>query len=257
MIIEQLNSSHYTKKEVNIGDHYIFSKKKLFKLNCIKFDEEHNNGFFYFSDKLNREIKKPIKKTKIPFSVENLQTFVGNEVFLRKRGVLEITYCSSFNAKEEKLEEYVIELKDSFNDDEGYKTMALKLKELLIKPKNIQFEMKKNEQNKDDTKKILNWILKNQVRTYFYLKKPVNNIEIGYLQNIFHNSEQDEKIKNFPLSIEIRTIFNEFKKIDLDIIEFINFSFNTGIIQLKSETSLFSKIGYHLLKKIKPQKIYI
>ncbi|MFO7796578.1 MAG: M48 family metalloprotease [Promethearchaeati archaeon] len=257
MIIENLNSSHYTKKEVNVGDHYIFSKKKLLKLKRIQFDEDYNNGFYYFSDKYNLEIKKAIKKTKIPFSVENLQNFVGNEVFFKKRGVLEIAHCTSLYEKEEKLEEYVIKLKNSFHDIEGYETTALKLKELLIKPKNIQFEIKKNEQNKDDTRKILNWILKNQIRTYFYLKKPVNNLEIGYLQNIFHNSEQEKQMKKFPLFIEIRTIFNEFKKINLEIIEFVSFAFNTGIIQLKSEISLFSKIGYHLLKKIKPQKIYI
>jgi len=260
---EFLNASIYTKYEVNIGNHYIFSKTNPLKLNQIEFNEDKSNGYYYFLDRNQKEIKKVINRTKIPISLEKIQDFLHNHVFLKTKGKLKITQCINFENKEN-LGDSLIELKNfHFNDNED-QTLIAKLKDLIIKPKNIRFGIKKNEENRIYYDQILNWLLNNNIRTYFYLKKPVNNIEIGYIQEITHNSGKEGEIsKNTKSSIknhsyiQIKTIFGNKKKIKLNKIEFISFEYNTGTVQLKSETSLFSKIGYYILKKVKPQKIFI
>lgn len=261
--IEFLNASIYTKYELNIGSHYIFSKTNPLKLNQIEFNEDKSNGYYYFLDRNQKEIKKVINRTKIPISLEKIQDFLHNYVFLKTKGKLKITQCINFKNKEN-LGNSLIELKNvHFNDNEDQMLVA-KLKDLIIKPKNIRFGIKKNEENRIYYDQILNWLLNNKIRTYLYLKKPVNNIEIGYIQEITHNSGKEEEIsKNTKSSIinhsyiQIKTIFGNKKKIKLDKIEFIHFEYNTGTVQLKSETSLSSKIGYYILKKVKPRKIFI
>jgi Zn-dependent protease with chaperone function len=257
--IEFLPPSHFTKTQVNIGEHYIFSKKNVLKLENIQFDKDSKSGFYIFTDKNNNLIKKPIKKTKIPFSIEKIQNFLNKDVFLKRKGLLGLAECTALH-KKENLKESKIELKNSMVENgENGEAMVLtrKLKDLIIKPKNIQFEIIKNESNLENSKKLLEWMRNKQIRAYFYLKKPVNNIEIGYVEKVNYNQTSEEDLRNKHLSIEISTIFNELKILQQDKIEFVSFSYKSGIIQLKSETSFFSKIGYYLFKKIKPQEILI
>ena len=56
--------------------------------------------------------------------------------------------------------------------------------------------------------------------------------------------------------ITIKNIFGEKQEIPYKSLEAISFEFVTGKIQKKSETSIFSKLGYILLKKFKPKKIF-
>ncbi|MFX0048324.1 MAG: hypothetical protein ACFE8G_09170, partial [Candidatus Hermodarchaeota archaeon] len=109
--------------------------------------------------------------------------------------------------------------------------------------------------------KIFEWLIKKQLRTYIYLKKPVNNLEIGYIQNIQLNvenlkrklNEGESELNNY---ISIKNIFGEAQNIPYKSLEAISFEHITGKIQKKSETSIFSKLGYIILKKFKPEKIF-
>ncbi|MBD3216284.1 MAG: M48 family metalloprotease, partial [Candidatus Lokiarchaeota archaeon] len=178
---EFLNPSHFTKTQVNIGDHYIFSNDNLLTLEDIHFDNDSKSGFYIFTDENNNRIKKSIKKTKIPISIEKIQNFLNNDVFLKRKGVLETAECTALH-KKDNLNESKIELKNLLGENGEAMVLTLQFKDLILKPKNIQFEIKKKESNIENSKKILEWISNKEIRAYFYLKKPVNNIEIGYIE---------------------------------------------------------------------------
>ena len=108
--------------------------------------------------------------------------------------------------------------------------------------------------------KIFEWLIENQLRTYIYLKKPVNNIQIGYIQEIHFVAENSKKKQNGGEQergshIIIKNIFGEMQKILYKSLETVSFEYVTGKIQKKSESSIFSKLGYVLLKKFNPEKI--
>jgi len=56
-------------------------------------------------------------------------------------------------------------------------------------------------------------------------------------------------------SISIFNIFGQKLTIPYKSIEIISFEFETAFIQRKKDTSFFSKFGYKIQKRIKPQKI--
>jgi hypothetical protein len=103
--------------------------------------------------------------------------------------------------------------------------------------------------------------VENQTRTYFYLKKPVNNFEIGYLKDFkFYpqspKNSQDEQQTALFSYVNVKNIFGKEVKIPYKSLEGLSFETDTAYIQRKAETSLFSKLGYIFLKKLKPDKIF-
>ena len=112
---------------------------------------------------------------------------------------------------------------------------------------------------------VINWLIEKQLRTFIYLKKPVNNIEIGYIQDVKINfklkiedlkkkSNEGKNKKNNYLSM--KNIFGEIINIPYNSLEGLSFKYNTALIQKKSETSIFSKIGYIIVRKFKPENIF-
>jgi hypothetical protein len=136
-----------------------------------------------------------------------------------------------------------------------------KLKDLIIRPRAIYIAINRNEKGLKTESKIFEWLIKHQLRIYFYLKKPVNNLEIGYIQEMRLDVEKSTRKlvegnklgKNY---ITVKNIFGERQDIPYISLEAISFEYITGKIQKKSETSIFSKFGYVLLKKYKPEKIF-
>ncbi len=61
--------------------------------------------------------------------------------------------------------------------------------------------------------------------------------------------------KNEEDNILIKNIFNKQKKIPFKKLEVIYFEYKSAVIQLKSSTSLTSRLGYRILKKFKPERI--
>jgi hypothetical protein len=107
---------------------------------------------------------------------------------------------------------------------------------------------------------LINWLSKIPLQVYVYLKKPVNNLEIGCIKKIDFNSQNNNtdlsNIKSVDkITILFNNIFGKEIKIPYKEIETISFEFNTGLIQLKSETSISSLLGFRILKKIKPERI--
>ncbi|MHA1414236.1 MAG: hypothetical protein ACTSO4_16660, partial [Promethearchaeota archaeon] len=56
--------------------------------------------------------------------------------------------------------------------------------------------------------------------------------------------------------ILIENIFKKEIKIPFNLIHQISFKIETGLIQKKSELSIFSRFSYKILKKFKPEMIY-
>ncbi|MHA2127257.1 MAG: hypothetical protein ACXACO_20060, partial [Promethearchaeota archaeon] len=136
------------------------------------------------------------------------------------------------------------------------------LKELIIKPKKIYLPISKDLRIRKSEVDMLNWLKKNRVLIYIYLKKPVNNFEMGYLLNLEVNVEnvKNKLKKQEKEDLDFLTIQNIFGKevlIPFKTLESVSFDFNSAMIQTKSATSLFSRLGYRILKKFKPDKIII
>jgi hypothetical protein len=152
----------------------------------------------------------------------------------------------------------------SFNEipqSDGNKTIQYKLKDLIIKPKNIYIQIRRNEMFRKSELNVINWLIEKQLRTFVYLKKPVNNLEIGYIQDVKINIEVVKKKSNKEKNeisnyLSMKNIFGEDIKIPYKSLEVIMFEYNTAIIQKKAETSIFSKIGYLIVRKFRPDKIF-
>ena len=105
---------------------------------------------------------------------------------------------------------------------------------------------------------IIEWLINKELLTYLYLKKPVNNLEIGFIQKIKRNFENSKKEGNSNKeTLILKNIFDKTIEIPYNKIELIMFEFNSATIQVKSETSLTSRLGYKILKKFKPERIII
>jgi hypothetical protein len=234
-------------------------KAGILSLIDISLGSDQKNSNYIFMDKDGQKILKNVKKTKLPNPISSIKTFTEKDVFFTTKGETLILRCKSIDiSKNFEDSELVLEKSPLNKETDQYK---FKLKELIIRPKDIYINIDRNEKGLKTESKIFEWLIGKQLRTYIYLKKPVNNIEIGYIQEIrlaaesFKKKQKGEEYKGGSY-ITIKNIFGEIQKIPYKSLETISFEFYTGKIQKKSETSIFSKFGYFLLKKFKPDKIF-
>ena len=155
------------------------------------------------------------------------------------------------------LDDYQIELYNDLNK----KSLNFKLKEVIIHPKKISLSLSRNMDFRNSEIQIIKWVIENQVFSYIYLKKPVNNIEIGFIQelNIKISDIKENSVKSKSDNddnLRIKNIFGKVANLPYNSIELITFNYDTGMIQKKSETSWFSKLGYKILKRFKPRSIF-
>lgn len=71
----------------------------------------------------------------------------------------------------------------------------------------------------------------------------------------------EEKSKNHDLKssnyLILKNIFGREVAISYKTVASISFEYNSAMIQIKTATSLSSRLGYKILKKFKPEKIII
>ena len=251
-----LNTMLYSKIPVSFNESYYFEKNTPLTLKDISLNDDKNDGNYIFQGK-DIEIHKPLKKTKIPYSVDFITNFEDRDIFLKIKGKMQVFKCINvISAKN--LDDYQLELYNDLNK----KSLNFKLKELIIHPKKISLSLSRNKDFRNSEIQIIKWLINNQVFSYIYLKKPVNNIEIGYIQelntaisDIKENSLKSKSDNDDNLIIE--NIFGKVINISYNSIELISFDYDTGMIQKKSETSWSSKLGYRVLKKFKPRSILL
>ena len=255
---EVLNASYYEKSNISIGDQYFFKKYGLLRLQNIELNTNQTTGNLIFVDQQKTKISKDLTKTKLPNPISIINELEGHEVFFKLEGGLKIYYCKKVEIVPD-IKNSVLELEASnFNGVD--QNLKIKLKDLIIKPRYIFLIFRKNKSFRNDEFAYINWIRSKSLRTYIQLKKPVNNTEIGYILDLnLKFQPKREKIEEDLVEKEsylnIRNIFNENVIIPYNTIDLISFEYNTVSLQKKSDTSIFSKIAYKLLRRFKPHKI--
>ncbi|MFX0023799.1 MAG: M48 family metalloprotease [Candidatus Hermodarchaeota archaeon] len=244
-----LNSSEYSLTLFNINDQYFFNKDDPITLINIELPSGKNEGFYVFTDKNEKQIQKPIHKTKLPKPISFIKNLKDSEIFLKTKGVIKIYNCINVIPTTE-LTNYQIEISDIQHQE---KILKYTLSELIIKPRNIYLSISKSQNFRETEINLIKWLSKKQLIAYIYLKKPVNNLEIGYVQEISTALDHNKS----KTSVFFSNIFGKEIKIPFQEIELIQFEYKTGLIQFKSETSLSSRLGFRILKKFKPERIII
>ncbi len=257
--IHNLISSKYTKSEISLKDHYFLEKEGILKLLNVDINPNKKKLDFYFVDNGGHEILKPLKETKLPNPISLIESFRNKDIFFNNKGETFIIKCSNVKISEVFKESELI-FNEMPQNGENIK-VRYALKDLIIKPKTIYINIKKSDIYRESEQRVLKWLLENQIRTYFYLKKPVNNLEIGYLKDFkFYpqgaKNSQDEQKTNLFSYVKVKNIFGKDVKITYKSLEGLSFETDTAYIQRKAETSLISKLGYIFLKKFKPDKIF-
>lgn len=181
----------------------------------------------------------------------------NQDIFLKDGGKLKIFKCLNI-IPSKKLEDFRIELSNSVQSEQN--SITYSFRELIIRPRKIYLTISRTPQFRKSEVEIIKWLNREQLQSFIYLKKPVNNLEIGYIQNININLDNIKKKvnkdnKNKSDVLTINNIFGKQKNISFKELELISFEYNGVLIQLKSATSLTSRLGYKILKKFKPERI--
>ncbi|MFX1573990.1 MAG: M48 family metalloprotease [Promethearchaeota archaeon] len=256
-----LESSLYTRIRIDLNEIYFLHKDNPLILTDINLKTDQNNKAFYvFIDNDKNQILKPILKTKLPNSIGLIKNLKGSTIFLKLKGKLQILTCSNL-AVANKYNEYVISLsKSSVIKNQDQDVLTYTLKDLIIRPKNIFLPVMKDKTYRKSELEVIQWLIQNQVLTHIYLKKPVNNVELGFVKTVILKSSDTKTKPNEKKEINTIIVINIFGneiKISYDIIDLIAFEYNSVMIQIKSATSITSRLGYKILKKFKPERIII
>jgi len=193
----------------------------------------------------------------LPNSNGLIKEFSNKDIFFIIKGEIRIVKCLNVNISDN-FKESELSFSEILQSD-GNKTIQYKLKDLIVKPKNIYIQIRRNDMFRKSELNVINWLIEKQLRTFVYLKKPVNNLEIGYIQDVKISIEDSKKQTDkgkYKKSnyLSMKNIFGETIKIPYNSLEVLLFEYNTAIIQKKSETSIFSKLGYLIVRKFKPEK---
>ena len=252
-----LNSSEYSRIQYELNESYFLGEDFPLTLTDITLSESNKKGYFDFVDKDIKKIQKPILKKKLPTSIAQIKNLKNQDIFLKDGGKLKIFKCLNI-IPSKKLEDFRIELSNSVQSKQN--SITYSFRELIIRPRKIYLTISRTPQFRKSEVEIIKWLNREQLQSFIYLKKPVNNLEIGYIQNININLDNIKKKvnkdnKNKSDVLTINNIFGKQKNISFKELELISFEYNGVLIQLKSATSLTSRLGYKILKKFKPERI--
>ncbi|MFX0080238.1 MAG: M48 family metalloprotease [Candidatus Hodarchaeota archaeon] len=257
---EFLNSSLYTHYQIDLNETYSFAKNNLLTLIDIKLNRNnHKKSTYIFLDKEKNKISKPILKTKLPNSLAIIKNLKEQDIFFKKKGELKILKCIDvLDTNEINGYELILSNFES-TKNEGKKHLKYNINELIIKPKRITLIIHRDKKFRESEVQVIKWLINKDILSYIYLKKPVNNVEIGFIKKINLNTQNfvnhTENIDKDTLLV--KNIFGKEIKIPYNKIELIIFDYTSAMIQIKSETSFSSRLGYKILKKFKPERIII
>jgi hypothetical protein len=257
---EHIEASKYTWNQIDLNEIYFLQNDNPLTLKSVDINNERKENHYRFLDKKDFQIQKPIIKTKLPNSIKVIKNLKDADVFLKTKGKLKVFKCLNI-LKAENLEDYKIIL-SNLDTDKNQLDMEYSMKELIIRPQRIYLTISKDPQFRRSETKVFEWLKEHQILIYIYLKNPVNNMEIGYIQHIEMNYKEIEKKsenskKKNNSFLHLKNIFGSEIKVPYDKLESISFRYSSAMIQIKSATSLSSRLGYKLLKKFKPERIII
>ncbi|MHA1146932.1 MAG: M48 family metalloprotease [Promethearchaeota archaeon] len=255
--IEELSNSFYRKSEYYLNALYYIENSPLI-LKDITLSEDSQEGEYVFEDINGELIKKPISKIKLPNPVELFKDFEQKEVFLKLKDKLKVLHVKKV-IPAKNLEDFQLEFEEPINP-KNFDEKIISFKDLIIRPHKIYFSIRRNNIYRQTEVDLIRWLISNDIRCFIYLKKPVNNLEVGYIEDVRHDfleeNEKYDKNNTDANYIIIRNIFGNRISIPYKTLEIISFEYPTALIQKKSETSFASKLGYKLVKKLKPESVY-
>ena len=253
-----INSSKYLRIRYDLNEQYFLHKDLPLTLTDITFSDNNKKGYYIFMEKEINIVQKPILKTRLPNSISQITNLKNQEIFLKTKGILKIFKCTNV-IPAKKLENFQIEI---FSTKHPHKEpIKYTLSQLIIRPKKIYLTISRSSSFRESEVDMIKWLSEKQLYSFIYLKKPVNNLEIGYIQKIEIDLQKIKKkppIKDKKNEEDILIINNIFgKKIQIPFkqLETIFFEYVSAVIQIKSATSFTSRLGYRLLKKFKPERI--
>lgn len=267
--ITELNPLLYTKVLFNMNSVYRLPKnKKLYRLKGIDLEQfgtdekkpkkkdindpewlADHQGVFLFqewngakaSSIQNSTISKAIFHEKYPHSIDILQNFINNPVFVHSQGIYTIR----------KLE--LLEIKDSgstiqikLSDDSIRRSLA----DFIIQYGPIVIPLHNDENSHKSEFRILEFLQWHEIPVTIFLKKAVNNEEQAKIMRIEgdYNTLQLNKV-------HIRTIFDQDKCLDIQKMDFLLIRKPTLVFEPKAEMSFFSRIMDKIRAKYDPQHI--
>lgn len=248
----QIDVSLYTYNKVKFNGIYYVKKKIPYILKEIQLNDQKTRLKLVFTDMNDNLISSKFKKNiQLYPSIDLIPAFKDQEVFLKRKGQIMILRCTNV-IPDMSLDKYRIVLKN-ISDEKYYE---FNLKQLIIRPKNIYLTISKSKSYRTSEYDLINWLKQLNIRTFFSLKKPVNNMEIGYINKVNLTINNDTLKKHEENNyLLIRNIFNQKIKIAYNSMEHLSFQYKTALLIPKSEVSFISKFGYWLVKKIKPENI--
>ncbi|TXT63357.1 MAG: Protease HtpX [Promethearchaeota archaeon] len=258
--IKALETSLYSKKRICFENTYILNNQRLM-LKDIELLDSNTKAHYIFSDIHGNIEKKAVNKTKLTYPLEFIESFEDHEIFLKQKGEIDILKCRSITSDQNNKIIITLDSNSALDPNDNPHLVTIDLDEIIIFPYRVQFSITNKTKLKKSARILLEWIYKTNQRTYFYLKKPVNNIEVGYIKEIINTSINSSLKKhsfeelNNMIKIKILTIFKEIKEIEVSQIDMISFKYKTGMIQKREELSIFTKLFYKLLKKLNQESI--
>ncbi|TFG22024.1 MAG: hypothetical protein EU532_14700 [Promethearchaeota archaeon] len=245
-----LHASEFTKKRVKIDGAYNLRNQEVTILKDVLVNKRKNKVKLIFNNS-KQQSNGFKKKIKLPLSIDFISDFKNKDVFIKEKGRIIIMRCTDVLSSTS-IENYKLILKN-LTDGKEYE---YPLNQLIIKPQDIFLPISQGKAFRKAEYNVINWLKLTSIRTYFSLKKPVNNIEIGYITEVKINQERSPDEGSGEYIIIIRNIFEKEIKIPLKIIDHISFQYKTALIQRKNEMSIITKLGYKLIKKFKPENIF-
>ncbi|MFX1364348.1 MAG: M48 family metallopeptidase [Promethearchaeota archaeon] len=253
-----LNSSTYLRIRYDINAQYFLQKDQSLTLTDVVISNKTKKPYYLFMENDITKIQKSILKTHLPISISQIDSLKNQEIFLKSKGTLKRFKCTDI-IKADNLGNFQIELSNIENKDK--EPIKYTFNQLIIRPKRIYLNISRRSSFRESEVDIIKWLSINQLQAFIYLKKPVNNIEIGYIQNI--EGDLQNSMKNFSIKdkknenalLIIKNIFGKEVKIPYKQLETIYFEYDGALIQIKSATSFTSRLGYKLLKRFKPERI--
>ena len=246
----QLPASQFTKKRIKINGLYSLRKNEVIVLEDILVNKRKDKLKLIFNDKKERSNGFK-KKIKLPQSIDLISNFKNKDVFFKEKGQITIMRCIDVLLAP-KIEKCLL-IVQNLTTGKNYEYY---LKDLIIRPQQIFLPISKSKSFRNSEFNLINWLKSTGIRTYFSLKKPVNDTEIGYINEIRINQEKPPNIGSGEYIIIINNIFEKEIKIPLKTIDHLSFQYKTALIQLKNEMSIITKLGYKLIKKFKPENIF-
>ncbi|MHA1821483.1 MAG: M48 family metalloprotease [Promethearchaeota archaeon] len=225
-----------------------------------------------------------LMKAKMAFDISILEDYAkeNKEIFLEEQGTLSLLKFKEFikesNYTESKIICEKLNLINKYiatvEQDTDENKHEFLLKDLYIQRNEFGVIIHGNENTFASELNLLEFLKNKKIRTTFYLKKPINNVEAGYItlynyhlkkDNVASNNgkadkeiddeiitENDEKTtKEYEKGfIQIRNIYSKEIKIPITKIEMLIFAYNSITINDKRSSS----IGEKILKKIRHRR---